>query len=178
MIFKETKLKGAFVIEPEKKEDQRGFFARTFCEKEFRMHGLNPHVAQMSMASNLKKGTFRGMHFQRSPQEENKVVRCTRGAVYDVIIDLRKNSKTYRQSFGVRLSADNYKMLYIPKNFAHGYVTLEDNTELIYLMTQCYKPGSERGIRFDDPPFQLKWPKGVKIKMVSDKDKSWPDFRT
>jgi len=176
LIIKETELKGAYVIDLEKKEDLRGFFARFFCEREFEQYGLEPHIAQMSMALNLKKGTFRGIHFQRPPQQENKIVRCTRGAVYDVIIDLRKNSATYRQSFGVELTADNYRMIYIPKDFGHGYVTLEDDTELMYSMSQCYTPGAEDGIRFNDPGFLIKWPADISIKIVSERDKSWPDY--
>jgi len=176
MIFKETKLKGAYVINPEKKEDERGFFARSFCKKEFELHGLNPHIAQVSMASNLKGATFRGMHFQRPPQQEDKVVRCTRGAVYDVIIDLRKNSPTYRSSFGIELTADNHKMIYIPKDFAHGYVTLEDHTELIYFMSRCYEPGAEDGVRFDDPAFKVEWPLRSIMKVISEKDRNWPDY--
>lgn len=177
MIFKETKLKGAYVIEMEKKEDGRGFFARSFCEKEFQFHGLNPHIAQVSIASNPKKSTFRGMHFQRPPQQEDKLVRCTRGAVHDVIVDLRKNSPTYRSYFGIDLTADNHKMIYIPKEFAHGYVTLEDHTELIYLMSQCYEPGADEGIRFNDPGFQIKWPEQASLKVISEKDKNWPDYK-
>jgi len=177
MIFKETKLKGAYVIEFEKKEDDRGFFARTFCEKEFQLHGLTPRIAQMSMASNLKKGTMRGMHFQRPPLQENKIVCCTRGAVYDCILDLRRKSATYGQSWVGELSADNHRMIYIPKDFAHGYITLEDKTELIYWMSQCHVPSAEEGIRFDDAGFKIEWPANLAVEVISEKDKNWPDYR-
>ena len=177
MIFTETKLKGAFIIELEIKEDDRGFFSRTFCEKEFQLHGLNPHLAQINKVSNLKKGTLRGMHFQRPPHQEDKIVNCTQGAIFDAIIDLRKNSATYRQFFGIELTANNNKMLYSPKDFAHGYVTLEDNTSITYLMSQCHAPEFAGGIRFDDPSFKIKWPSQVEIKVIHEKDRNWPDFR-
>lgn len=175
MIFKETKLKGAFVVELEKRKDPRGFFARVFCEKEFSEHGLEGRIAQISMASNPEKGTLRGMHFQNPPYEEDKLIRCTSGAIYDVIIDLRKDSATYKEWFGIELNSENGKSLYIPKGFAHGYLTLQDQTELIYLMTQFYQPGHENGFRYNDPAFQIFWPD--EVKMISDKDKNWPDYK-
>jgi dTDP-4-dehydrorhamnose 3,5-epimerase len=158
VIFTETKLKGAFVIEPERIEDERGFFARTFCEREFEARGLNARVAQCSISFNRKKGTLRGMHYQVAPHEEAKLVRCTRGAIYDVIIDLRADSPTFRQWVAVELTEDNRRMLYIPEGFAHGFQTLEDNTEVFYQISEFYHPESARGVRWDDPAFGIDWP--------------------
>ena len=175
MIFTETPLKGAFVIEPEIIKDERGFFARTFCLEEFAAHGLNPNVAQCNISFNPKKGTLRGMHYQAKPREETKLVRCTLGAIYDVIIDLRPNSATSKRWFAVELSADNRKMLYIPEGFAHGFQTLEDNTEVFYQMSEFYAPEQARGIRWDDPAFAIKWPPAPE-RLISDKDQRYPDF--
>jgi dTDP-4-dehydrorhamnose 3,5-epimerase len=172
--FAETKLRGACIIEIEKLKDERGFFARTWCRKEFEAHGLTSSVVQANVSFNKKKGTLRGMHYQIAPYEEAKLVRCTRGAIYDVIIDLRPGSPTYKQWFGVDLTAENYQMLYVPENFAHGFQTLSDNTEVTYQVSQFYTPGSERGIRWDDPAFSISWP--LKIQVISDKDTSWPDY--
>ncbi len=158
MIFTETKLKGAFIIEPERIEDERGFFARTFCQKELEAHGLNPQLVQCNISSNNKRGTLRGMHYQVAPYEEAKLVSCIRGAIYDVIIDLRSNSPTHCQWFAVELSAENYKMLYVPEGFPHGFQTLEDNTEVFYQMSEFYHPECSRGVRWDDPTFGIKWP--------------------
>ena len=158
MIFTETKLKGAFVLEPERQEDERGFFARTFCQKEFEAHGLNPRLVQCNISFNKKKGTLRGMHYQAAPYEEAKLVRCTMGAIYDVIIDLRPQSPTYKQWIAEELSAENRKMLYIPGGFAHGFQTLEDNTEVFYQMSGYYAPEHATGVRWDDPTFGIKWP--------------------
>jgi dTDP-4-dehydrorhamnose 3,5-epimerase len=174
MLFSETQLKGAYIIEIEKLEDNRGFFARSWCQKEFEAHGLNPHVVQANVSYNKRKGTLRGMHYQKTPYEETKLVRCTKGAIYDVIIDLRPTSTTYGQWIGVELTKDNYKMLYVPENFAHGFQTLEDDSEAIYQVSQFYTPGAESGIRWDDPAFNIDWPIGVQV--ISDKDKSWPDY--
>ena len=174
MIFTETKLNGAYVIEIEKLEDNRGFFARSWCQNEFKAKGLVSRVVQANVSSNKKKGTLRGMHYQLSPYEETKLVRCTRGAIYDVIIDLRPGSPTYAQWVGVELTAENYKMLYVPEDFAHGFQTLEDDSEVVYQVTQFYTPGSEKGIRWDDPVFSIQWPTDVQV--ISDKDKSWPDY--
>lgn len=174
MIFIETKLKGAYVIELEKNEDERGFFARSFCRKEFVSHGLNGSIAQGNITYNAKRGTLRGMHFQ--PLEKDKSVRCVRGGIYDVIIDLRKKSATYKQWLSVELAEGDYKMLYIPRDFAHGYLTLQDSTEIHYLMGRFYQPGSGMGIRHDDPEFKIRWPEHVEIKVMSDQDKRWPDF--
>jgi len=174
MIFSETKLKGAFIIEPKKQEDERGFFARTWCEKEFEIHGLNPRLVQCSISFNKKKGSLRGMHFQVAPHEEAKLVRCTMGAIYDVIIDLRRSSPTFRKWVAVELTANNRQMLYIPEGFAHGFQTLVDNTEILYQMSQFYHPESARGIRWNDPIVKINWPLS-KI-TISDKDKNHPSI--
>jgi len=174
VIFIETGLKGAYVIEIEKLKDHRGFFARSWCQKEFDGHNLASTVRQANISSNMKKGTLRGMHYQLSPYEETKLVRCTRGAIYDVIIDLRPASPTYSQWIGVELTAENYKMLYVPENFAHGFQTLKDDTEVTYQVSQFYTPGSENGIRWDDPAIGINWP--IEVQVISEKDKSWPDY--
>lgn len=174
MIFVETKLKGAFIIEVEKHEDERGFFARTWCEKEFSFHGLNPRFVQCSVSFNKKKGTLRGMHYQAAPHEEAKLVRCTMGSIHDVIIDLRRESVTFMHHFGVVLSAENRKALYIPEGFAHGFQTLEDNSEVFYQMSEFYVPESARGVRWDDPAFGIPWPPDERT--ISDKDRTYPDF--
>jgi dTDP-4-dehydrorhamnose 3,5-epimerase len=174
MIFKESKLKGAFVIDLEKHQDERGFFARTFCRKELETHGLISDVAQANMSLSKARSTLRGMHYQKAPHEETKLVRCTRGALYDVIIDLRPESPTYKQWIGVELSADNYRMLFVPKNFAHGFITLAEDTEVTYMVSQYYAPGAELGIRWNDPQFAIQWP--IDLAVISEKDASWPDF--
>ena len=175
MIFLETKLKGAFVIELEKREDERGFFARTWCQKEFEANGLKANLVQSNMAFNKRKGTLRGLHYQVAPFEETKLVRCTRGALYDVIIDLRLRSSTYQEWIGVELTDHNHKMLYIPGGFAHGYQTLEDNTEIFYQVSEFFSPEFERGVRWDDPTFMITWPQTAS-KIISNKDLSWSDF--
>jgi dTDP-4-dehydrorhamnose 3,5-epimerase len=172
MIFKETKLRGAFVLEIEKVEDERGFFARAWCQKEFQMHSLVSHLVQANISFSKQKGTLRGMHYQTPPYGEAKVVRCTRGMIFDVIIDLRPESPTFKQWTGVELTADNYKMLYVPENCAHGYITLEDSTEVTYLVSQFYHRERERGVRYDDPAFGVRWP--IKVQVISEKDKSLP----
>lgn len=174
MIFTETALKGAFILEVKQLEDERGFFGRIWCKKEMEDHGLNGNVVQANMSYNKKKGTVRGMHFQHSPYAETKLIRCTKGAIYDVIIDLRKDSPTYKQWIGVELTEQNHKMLYVPENFAHGFITLEDDTEVAYQVTQYYTPGAEGGIRWNDPSFNIQWP--VPVDLVSDKDKNHPDY--
>ena len=174
MKFTETKLKGAFILDIEKHEDPRGFFARIFCQKEFEAHGLMSRVAQTSVSLNFKKGTLRGMHYQMAPHQEAKLIRCATGAIYDVIVDLRKKPATFKQWFGVELSGDNYKMLFIPEGFAHGLVTLTDNTQILYQMSEFYAPGFDRGFRYDDQAFGIQWP--VKIAELSEKDASWPSF--
>lgn len=175
MIFTETSLKGAFVIEIKKLEDERGFFGRSWCKKEMEDHGLNGNVVQANTSLSKKKGTMRGFHFQRHPHEETKLIRCTRGAIYDVIVDLRKDSPTYLQWFGIELTEDNYKMVYIPENFAHGFLTLTDNAEVYYLVTNPYTPNAEGGIRHDDPALNINWP--IPVTVVSEKDQSHPDFK-
>ncbi len=174
MKFHETKLQGAWVIELEKFEDSRGFFARAWCQKEFEDHGLVSRVVQANDSFNRKAGTLRGMHYQTAPYEETKLVRCTSGALYDVIVDLRPDSPTYKRWFGVELTARNYKMLYVPANFAHGFITLEDNTEAIYFVSEFYTPGAEKGLRWNDPAFNIEWPRAADV--ISDKDAAWPDF--
>lgn len=171
MKFTKTSLKGAFIIEPDRIEDERGFFARTFCRQEFEKHGVNPNLVQCSVSFNTKKGTIRGMHYQVKPHEEVRLVRCTRGAMYDVILDLRVDSPTFKQWTAVELTAENRTMAYIPEGFAHGFQTLEDNTEVFYQMSEFYHPECARGARWDDPAFGIVWP--IDEKTISCKDASW-----
>lgn len=175
IIFKETKLKGAFVIEPEKFEDQRGFFARSFSQKEFSAHGLRAQFVEAGISFNLRKHTVRGMHFQAPPHAQAKLVRCTRGAIYDVMIDLRRDSPTYKEWFAQELTSRNRLMLYIPEGFAHGYQTLEDESEIFYQLSDGYAPSSERGVRWNDPVFGINWPvtEGV---IMNERDRTYPDF--
>jgi dTDP-4-dehydrorhamnose 3,5-epimerase len=175
MIFTETVLKGAFIIEPQRLEDERGFFARAFCEKEFRAHGLRERFVQCNISFNKKKGILRGMHYQIAPHAEAKVVRCTRGGIYSVIIDLRPDSKTYCRWISTELTGDNYKMLYVPEGFAAGYQTLRPGTEVFYLMSEFYAPTHERAVRWNDPLFAIKWP--LPNPILSVKDQSHPDFK-
>ena len=175
MIFKETKLKGAYVVELEPIEDERGFFARSFCQDEFRKNGIDFNIVQCNISYNKSKGTLRGMHYQIKPYEEAKLVSCTSGVIYDVIIDLRPDSPTYCQWFAVELSAEDYKMLYVPECFAHGFQTLENNTVVFYQMSEFYHPECARGVRWDDPAFGIKWPLSVKI--ISEKDKKFQTFK-
>ncbi len=174
MIFKEMPLRGVYLIEPEKRCDERGFFARTFCEHEFSRHGLATRFVQMSDSLSVSKGTLRGMHYQLPPRAETKMVRCVRGALHDVVLDLRRNSPTFGRSFGAELTDENRRMMYVPKGFAHGYVTLTDNVEVIYLVDEFHAPELERGIRWDDPNFDLMWP--IPPIVVSDKDRHHPNF--
>lgn len=176
MKFIETRLKGAFIIEPERLEDERGFFARTFCPKEFEDHGLNPRIVQCNISYNKHKGTLRGMHYQVALMAEAKLVSCTRGAIYDVIIDLRPESPTYCQWFAEELNAENRKMIYIPEGFAHGFQTTEDETEVFYQMSEFYSPEHARGVRWDDPVFGIEWPLDMKI--ISEKDKEYANYIT
>ncbi len=171
MTFSETNLKGAFIIKIEKLKDQRGFFARTFEKKQFRKHGLDTQLLQGNISFNKQKGTIRGMHYQIKPFEENKLVRCTRGKIFDVIIDLRPKSKTYRNWFGVDLTAENYKMVYVPKGFAHGFQTLKNDTEVFYQMSDNYNPESARGIRWNDKTIGIYWP--LMPTKISKKDLSY-----
>ena len=174
MIFTETKLAGAFVIELERREDQRGFFARTFCQQEFEAHGLKTQVVQCNVSFNKRKGTLRGMHYQAAPFAEAKLVRCTSGSIYDVIIDLRPASATFKQYFAVELSAENGRMLYIPEDFAHGFQTLRDDTEVSYQMARRYSAEHARGVRWNDPAFGIEWPEGERI--IIERDQNYPNF--
>lgn len=174
MRFTETKLKGSFIIDLEERSDHRGFFARTFCAKEFADHNLLPTVAQCNLSFNSKKGTLRGMHYQVTPAGETKLVRCTQGAIYDVIIDMRPNSPTYLAHIGVELTAANHRALYIPEMFAHGYQTLTDEAEIVYQVGEFYTPGYERGLRYNDPAFDIEWP--LSVSEISEKDTTWPLF--
>jgi dTDP-4-dehydrorhamnose 3,5-epimerase len=174
MKYIETPLSGLYVIELEKREDARGFFARFFDDKEFDGRGLKNIIVQANTSFSVKKGTMRGMHFQKAPHAETKFIRCIKGSIYDVAIDLRPESPTHKQWFGIELSADNRRHLFVPQGFAHGFVTLEDDSEVIYLVSEYYTPDAEGGVRFDDPAFNIKWP--VRITEASDKDKSWPDY--
>ena len=172
MVFTETKLSGAFIIDLERREDSRGFFARAFCQHEFGDHGLKPLIAQANIGFNQRRGCLRGMHFQYPPAAETKVVRCTRGAVLDIIVDLRPESPTYLEHVSVELTADNHRAIYIPERFAHGYQTLEDETETSYQVGEFYTPGAEGGLRYDDPALALTWP--LPISEISEKDAAWP----
>ena len=165
---------GAASVEFEKITDDRGFFARAWCEQEFRHHGLNPRVSQVNFSHNTSRGTIRGLHYQAPPHEEAKFVRCIRGAIFDVLIDIRPGSPTCGSWYGEELSASNRRMLYVPEGCAHGYLALEDDTEVLYQVSQPYVPGVEKGIRYDDPAFNISWPCDVTV--VSDKDRGWPDF--
>jgi len=175
MIFRATRLSGAYIIEPERLEDQRGFFARAWCAREFEAHGLVFRPVQANMSYNRTKGTLRGMHYQVLPYAESKLIRCTRGTILDVIIDLRPDSTTYCEWIGVELTAENYQSLYVPECFAHGFQTLADDTEVTYHVSQFYTPAAERGIRFDDPAFGIRWP--LEVNVISDKDQGWPDYQ-
>lgn len=174
MKFVPTGLEGAFVIELEPIADERGFFARSFCMREFEEHGLKSFTAQCNLSFNHRAGTLRGMHYQLPPAGETKLVRCTRGAIHDVIIDLRPDSPTYLQHFGVELSEDNRRALYVPELFAHGYQALTDGAEVSYQVSEFYTPGMERGLRYDDPRFGIDWP--LEVTAISEKDASWQPF--
>ena len=175
MIFHETELNDAYIIDLDKLEDERGFFARAFCMDEFSEQGIKFEVAQANTSYNRFAKTLRGMHYQKDPHGEAKLVRCTRGAIYDAIIDVRPGSSTYMQWIGVELSDQNYRMLYVPEGFAHGFITLEDETEVSYQVSEFYTPGAEKGIRWNDPSFNVEWPAEPNI--ISEKDKAWPDFK-
>jgi dTDP-4-dehydrorhamnose 3,5-epimerase len=174
MKFIETQLPGAFVIAPEPLNDARGFFARTFCAREFAERGLDPSIAQCSVSFNHRRGTLRGMHYQSAPFKEIKLVRCTAGAIHDVILDLRPSSPSFRRWIAVELSAANRHMLYVPAGMAHGFQTLEDATEVFYQISEPYAPGHARGVRWDDPAFAITWPLGEPI--LSERDRCYPDF--
>jgi dTDP-4-dehydrorhamnose 3,5-epimerase len=174
MIFTETPLTGAFLIDLEKRGDERGFFARAFCEREFAEHGLPSRFVQVNNSLSAEKGTLRGMHYQLAPKAETKLVRCIRGALYDVILDLRSDSPTFGQSFGAELSAENRRMMVVPKGFGHGFITLADDTEAFYFVDEFYAPELERGVRWDDPRFAISWPLAPVV--LSDKDRGHRDF--
>jgi dTDP-4-dehydrorhamnose 3,5-epimerase len=175
MIFGTTKLQDAYIIDLQKHGDDRGFFARAWCENEFQEHGLRPEWVQANLAYSARKGTLRGLHYQAAPYGEAKLIRCIRGAIYDVIVDLRPDSPTYMGWLGMELSADNRRALYVPEGFAHGYQTLMDDTEVFYPVSQFYTPGAERGVRWNDPAFSIEWPLTEGL-TLSEKDKNWPDF--
>ena len=167
-------LEGAFVLELQRFEDDRGFFARAWCQNEFEEHGLKPRWVQANLAHSKQKGTLRGLHYQADPYGEDKLMRCIRGAIYDVILDLRSESPTYKHWFGTELSAANHRALFVPQGFAHGYLTLVDDSEVFYPVSQFYTPGAERGIRWNDPAFGIEWPLSSVI--LSDKDRSFKYF--
>jgi dTDP-4-dehydrorhamnose 3,5-epimerase len=175
MIFSATHLAGAFIIEPERLADRRGFFARTWCQREWESHGLDARLAQCSISFNTKRGTLRGMHYQAAPYAEAKLVRCTAGAIYDVIIDLRRESTTFKQHIAIELSAENRIMLYIPPGFAHGFQTLADNTEVFYQMSEFYAPEYAQGVRWNDPAFGIQWPDHERT--IIERDQQYADFR-
>jgi len=175
VLFHETELQGAYLIEPQLIEDSRGFFARVFCRNEFADHLLNPTVAQSNISWNVRKKTLRGIHLQVEPHAEVKLVRCTRGAIYDIILDLRHDSTTFGQWIGRELTAENHLMMYVPEGFGHAYQALEDDTEVLYQVSECYAPGFERGIRWNDPAFNIQWPYMDPI--LSEKDKNHEDWK-
>jgi dTDP-4-dehydrorhamnose 3,5-epimerase len=174
MIFSATPVGGAFVIDLEKVEDERGFFARSFCADELRARGLNPRIAQCSISLNRRRGTVRGLHFQRPPRAEVKLVRCTAGALHDVVVDLRPGSPTVGHHFAVELSAANHRMLYVPEGCAHGFQTLQDDTEVFYQISEVFDANCAAGVRWNDPAFGIVWP--LEVTVISDRDRRWPDF--
>ncbi len=176
MIFRETDLPGVYTIEQERLRDERGFFARTYCSREFKERGLNPVFVQCNTSFNSTKGTLRGMHYQAAPYEEAKLVRCTMGAIYDVIVDLRTDSGTFKKWISVELNDMTGTMLYIPGGVAHGFLTLKDNTEVFYQMSEFYMPLYAKGVRWSDPAFDIKWP--MEVQMISERDRTYPDFDT
>jgi dTDP-4-dehydrorhamnose 3,5-epimerase len=175
VIFTETALPGAWIVDVERLEDSRGFFARTWCEREFAERGLNPRLAQCNVSFNKRRGTLRGLHYQAAPHREAKLIRCTRGAIHDVILDLRPDSPTFKRHVAVVLDAESRRMLYVPEGLAHGFQTLEDDTEVFYQMSEFYSPESARGFRWNDPEFGIQLP--VEVAVISDRDSSYPDFR-
>lgn len=175
MIFTQLELDGAFVVDLELREDERGFFARTWSHEVFGTRGLNPAIVQCNLSFNHRRGTLRGLHFQQEPHAEVKLIRCTRGAIFDVIVDLRPDSATYTRWVGIELSAENRRALYVPEGFAHGYQTLEDATETQYQVSAAYAPDAEGGVRWDDPAFRIEWPPAETV-IISEKDRTWPDY--
>lgn len=176
MTFQQTRLAGVFEVHLAPNPDERGFFARSWCQKEFENHGLNPSLAQCNVSFNTRKGTLRGMHYQAAPHAEAKLVRCTQGAVYDVVVDLRPQSPTFKQWIGVELTAANRRMMYIPEGCAHGFLTLQDESEIFYQMSEFYHAESARGVRWNDPAFGITWPRPVEV--ISERDRSYPDFES
>jgi len=174
MIFHESKLPGVFEIYIEPHTDERGFFARSWCQKEFAQHGLNPDLAQCNISVTSRKGTLRGMHFQVAPFAEAKLVRCTRGSIYDVVVDLRPHSPAFRDWIAVVLTAEKHNMLYVPENCGHGFMTLQDDVEVFYQMSEFYNPEAARGVRWDDPAFRIAWPE--RLEVISERDRTYPDF--
>jgi dTDP-4-dehydrorhamnose 3,5-epimerase len=174
MIFQQTKLPGVFEIRIERVTDERGFFARSWCREEFEAHGLNPSLVQCNISVSKRKGTLRGVHYQAAPHWEAKLVRCTRGAIYDVAVDLRPESPTYKQWAAIVLTADDRNMAFIPEGCAHGFLTLDDETEVFYQMSEFYNAGSARGVRWDDPAFRIQWP--AKVEVISERDGAYPNF--
>jgi len=175
MTFHDTKICGVVEVRPEIRGDERGFFARTWCRDEFASHGLNPSLAQCSVSLNKRKGTLRGMHYQAAPYQEAKLVRCTQGAIYDVALDLRPESPTFKSWTAAELNAANRNMLYIPEGCAHGFITLEDESEVFYQISQVYDATSARGVRWDDPAFGIVWPERVRV--ISERDRNYPNFK-
>ncbi len=174
MLFAETLIKGVYIIELVRHEDERGFFARSWCQREFEEHGLNPKMVQCNVSFNNKRGTLRGMHYQAAPFEEARLVRCTAGAIYDVIIDLRSNSPTFKKWLAIELTAINRRSLFIPEGLAHGFQTLTDDTEVFYQMSEFYTPDAARGLRWDDPAFGIEWP--IETLIISEKDRTYPNW--
>jgi dTDP-4-dehydrorhamnose 3,5-epimerase len=175
MLFLETRLQGAFIIEPERKEDERGFFARVFCVEEFGAHGLETNLVQCSISYNKQMGTLRGMHFQTFPHEEVRLVRCTSGAIYDVMLDLRPDSPTFKQWVAEVLTSENRRMMYVPRGFAHGFLTLENNCEVLYQMSEFYHGENAGGVRWDDPAFGIEW--SAPVQLISERDRTFKDFK-
>jgi dTDP-4-dehydrorhamnose 3,5-epimerase len=174
MTFHETRVSGAFEICPQPAADERGFFARTWCKNEFKAHGLDSRLVQCSTSFSKQKGTLRGLHYQVAPYAETKLVRCTQGSIYDVVVDLRPQSPTFKDWVAVALTAENRKMMYVPEGCAHGFLTMADDSEVFYQMSEFYNPESARGVRWDDPAFHIEWP--GKVEMISERDRSYPDF--
>ncbi len=174
MIFHQLEIPGAYLLEPERKEDHRGFFARTYCRNELEERGLDPTVVQCNISVNKKKGTVRGMHWQDHPYPEIRLVRCTRGAIHDVIVDLRPNSRAFKKHYSVELTDENRLSLYVPAGCAHGFQTLADDTEVFYQMSEFYYPEHARGVRWNDPAFSITWP--LEITVISERDTRFPDF--
>jgi len=174
MKFTETELKGGYIIDIQKIEDDRGFFARGWCKNEFEEHGISSNLAQANISFNKFKGTLRGLHYQASPYEEAKLVRCTKGGIFDVMVDLRERSPTYGKWMGAELTAGNRRMLLVPEGFAHGFQTLQDDTEVFYQVSEFYTPNAEQGAPYDDPAFGITWP--LEVSIISDKDANWPAY--